>query len=76
VTARRPGPGPAEVSDDSRLSVALKGIEQQLDAILAMNRLLLAVRLVQDGHAKDLREASRIVRDLDRVAEFYPEPPE
>jgi hypothetical protein len=36
-------------------------------------RLLLAFRLLNDGHAKTLGEAADLADDLERVRELYPE---
>lgn len=55
-------------------SLILAQIEQQLETIHATTRFLLAMKLVEQGHARNLREASKIAKDPARLAAIYPEP--
>lgn len=50
----------------------LRDVEHRLREIDATYRLLLGIRILDDGHAKTLGEAVRIARDLEKVREIYP----
>lgn len=60
-----------EIPDPVAIEIAL--LEQRVDELLATTRLMLALKLIERGHAKDLRAASRLAKDLDRVRELEPE---
>lgn len=51
----------------------LTEIENRLEVIEGTVRLMLAMRLIADGHAKDLRTALRIARDPAWLRAIYPE---
>lgn len=55
-------------------SLILAQIEEQLESVHATTRLMLASKLVEQGHAKGLREAFKIIEDPARLAAIYPEP--
>ena len=60
-----------QIEDPVAIELAL--LEQRLRELEATTRLLLALRIEKDGHAKNLGQAIRIARDLDRVRALYPE---
>jgi hypothetical protein len=60
-------------TDEEQVRGELKEIEQRLREIDGTQRLLLAFRILSDGHAKNLGEAGRIAHDWGRVRELYPD---
>lgn len=56
------------------ISDCLGAIEARLAVVDATARLLLATRLVQDGHAATLREALPITHEVDRLRAIYDVP--
>lgn len=55
------------------IEIELAEIERRLRETHAALQLLLAMRILEDGHAKNLGEAVRIAKDLDRVRALYPD---
>jgi hypothetical protein len=60
-----------EIPDDV-VAREIRALEQRVEDLLATSRLLLALKLIERGHAKNLRAASRLAKDLDRVRELEP----
>lgn len=54
--------------------LTLDRIDAKLTALEGLLQLMVALRLVEHGHAPDLKAAMPIARDLDRLREIYPEP--
>lgn len=52
----------------------LDDIEERLDDIRALTELLLALRIIEDGHAANMREAFVIARNPFILNKLYPEP--
>lgn len=63
------------IVDEARVRGELEAVEQRLHDIEGTSRLLLAFRILQDGHAKNLGEAGGIADDRERVHELYPDMP-
>jgi hypothetical protein len=49
----------------------IRELGEHVGEILETNRVLLAMRLVQDGHAATMGEALDLTRDLAKVAAMY-----
>lgn len=56
------------------LDAEIKELGKQVEGILGMTRFTLAQKIVADGHAKNVREAIAMTKDLDKLATIYPEP--
>ncbi len=56
----------------SEIDIALSRIEAHLAGLEATTRLLVASRLIEDGHATDWKAAARIARDPERLRTLYP----
>lgn len=63
------------IVDEAKVRSELEAVDQRLHEIEGTSRLLLAFRILQDGHAKTLGAAGRIADDRDRVHELYPDMP-
>lgn len=53
-------------------SLILAQIEAQIESVHATSRLLLASKLVEQGHAKGLGDAFKIIEDPARLKAIYP----
>jgi hypothetical protein len=58
---------------DDELVLQLDAIERHLEGLEANVHLLVALRLVEDGHAPDLNVGLVWAKDLDRLRRLYPE---
>lgn len=65
--------GPGSPDPGQALLGELRVTEGRLRDAVATQRLLLAFRIREDGHAASLREAAEIAHDLSRVTELYPD---
>jgi hypothetical protein len=59
--------------EEAAIRRELDAINKSLQETLALSRLLLAMRLEQDGHAPNLGAALELGKDLDAVRALYPD---
>lgn len=55
------------------IDTELVGVSDRLRELLGAQRILLGIRILEDGHAKNLGTAIRIAEDLDQVVLLYPD---
>lgn len=58
--------------EQKRMAVEIRTARLEVEGVAATLRFILANQLVKDGHATDIAEAARIVRDPSRLAKLYP----
>jgi hypothetical protein len=61
------------VVNQSEFEDRLAAIEERLDDIHERTKLLLALRILEDGHAPDMHVALAFARDPDRLRKLYPQ---
>jgi hypothetical protein len=61
------------MAEDREVLLQLDAIERHLASLEATVRLMVAARLVEDGHAPDWKVAIAWARDPERLRQLYPE---
>lgn len=56
------------------LTAEISDIAPRLESVLGASRIMLGIKLLEDGHAKTLGAAIELAEDIDRVRELYPVP--